>query len=170
VGGASLISKVYFPRIIVPLASTASFLLDFLIGLTILAGGMAAYGVVPTTTILLLPLFSIMAFLCGFAIVLWLSALNVRYRDIRYAVPFILQLLLFASPLGYSASEVSGLARWAFAVNPVTGIAEGFRWAALGLPRPPLVYLIVPTIGTAVLFVTGLLYFRSTEHTFADIV
>lgn len=170
VGGASLISKVYFPRIIVPLASTASFLLDFLIGLAILAGAMAIYGVVPTATILLLPLFSIMAFLCGFAIVLWLSALNVRYRDIRYAVPFLLQLLLFASPLGYSAGDVSGPTRWFFAINPVTGIAEGFRWAALGLSPPPLVYLIVPTIGTAVLFVTGLLYFRNTEHTFADIV
>lgn len=170
VGGGSLISKVYFPRIIVPLASTASFLLDFAIGLAILAGGMAVYGVVPSATILLVPLFSIMAFLCGFAIVLWLSALNVRYRDIRYAVPFLLQLLLFASPLGYSAEDVSGLARWAFAVNPVTGIAEGFRWAALGLPRPPLEYLIVPTIGTVVLLVTGLLYFRGTERTFADIV
>jgi lipopolysaccharide transport system permease protein len=170
VGGASLISKIYFPRIIVPLASAASFLLDFLIGMVILAGAMAVYGVVPTVTILLLPLFSIMAFVCGFAIVLWLSALNVKYRDIRYAVPFLLQLLLFASPLGYSARDVTGLARWAFAVNPVTGIAEGFRWAALGLPPPPVVYLVVPTVGAVLLLVTGLLYFRNTERTFADIV
>jgi lipopolysaccharide transport system permease protein len=170
VGGASLISKVYFPRIIVPLASAASFLLDFLIGLAILGVAMAVYAVVPGWSIVLLPIFSVMAFVCGFAIVVWLSALNVRYRDIRYAVPFLLQLLLFASPLGYSAEKVTGLARWAFALNPVTGIAEGFRWAVLGLPRPPLLYLVVPTLLTMILLVTGLAYFGRTERTFADIV
>jgi lipopolysaccharide transport system permease protein len=170
VAGAAVISKVYFPRMIVPLAAAASFLLDFLIGLVILAIAMALYRVTPSAAIVLLPLFSLMAFLCGFSIVLWLAALNVRYRDIRYAVPFLLQLLLFASPLGYSARNVGGLGRWAFALNPVTGIAEGFRWAALGVPRPPLIYLIVPTVGTAVFLVSGLIYFRKTERTFADIV
>lgn len=170
VGGAAVISKVYFPRLIVPLAAAASFLLDFLIGLAILAIAIAYYGVTPSAAIVLLPFFSLMAFLCGFSIVLWLSSLNVKYRDIRYAVPFLLQLLLFASPLGYSARNVEGAGKWAFALNPVTGIAEGFRWAALGVPPPPLIYLVVPTVGTAVLFVTGLLYFRKTERTFADIV
>jgi lipopolysaccharide transport system permease protein len=170
VGGAGLISKVYFPRMIVPLSASASFLLDFLIGVAILAVAIVLYGVTPSAAIVFLPLFSLMAFLCGFSIVLWLSALNVRYRDIRYAVPFLLQFLLFASPLGYSAAKVEGAGRWAFALNPVTGIAEGFRWAALGVPRPPLLYLIVPTIGTAVLLVSGLLYFHKTERTFADIV
>jgi len=170
VGGASIISKVYFPRIIVPLASAASFLLDFVIGMAILAVMMVYYGVALTPTILLLPVFSVMAFLSSFAVGLWLSALNVKYRDIRYAVPFVLQLLLFASPLGYSATDVHGLARVAFAVNPVTGIAEGFRWVVLGLPRPPAVLLIVPTVGAAALLLAGLLYFRNTERTFADIV
>jgi lipopolysaccharide transport system permease protein len=170
VGGAAMISKVYFPRMIVPLAAAASFLLDFVIGLAILAIAIVYYGRTPSAAIVLLPLFALMAFLCAFSIVLWLSALNVRYRDIRYAVPFLLQLLLFASPLGYSTRNVEGIGKWAFALNPVTGIAEGFRWAALGVPRPSLIYLIVPTVGTAVLLVSGLLYFRKTERTFADIV
>lgn len=170
VGGGGLISKVYFPRIVVPLASAGSFLLDFAIGLVLLVGMMVYYGVTPTLSILFLPVFSAMAFLCSFAVGLWLSALNVKYRDIRYAVPFLLQLLLFASPLGYSAKEIHGVARVAFALNPVTGIAEGFRWAVLGLPQPPLVFLLVPTLGTAALLITGLLYFRNTERTFADIV
>ena len=111
-----------------------------------------------------------MAFLCSLAVGLLLSALNVKYRDIRYAVPFLLQLLLFASPLGYSAQDIRGVARIAYAVNPVTAIAEGFRWAVLGLPRPPLVFLIVPTVGTAILVITGLLYFHRTERGFADIL
>ena len=170
VGGGGLISKVYFPRIVVPLASAGSFLLDFAIGLILLAGMMVYFGVTPTLSILLLPVFSAMAFVCSFAVGLWLSALNVKYRDIRYAVPFLLQVLVFASPLGYSAKEIHGLARLAFALNPVTGIAEGFRWALLGVPQPPLVYLLVPTLGTAALLITGLLYFRKTERTFADIV
>ena len=170
VGGSSLISKVYFPRIIVPLASATSFLLDFAIGMALLAVMMMYYAVTPPPTILLLPVFSAMAFLCPFAIALWLSALNVKYRDIRYVVPFLLQLLLFASPLGYSVADVHGWAKVAFAINPVTGIAEGFRWVVLGLPQPPLVFLISPTLGTAALLVTGLLYFRQSERKFADIV
>jgi lipopolysaccharide transport system permease protein len=170
VGGASLISKVYFPRIIVPVASATSFLLDFFIGMGILTIMMAIYTVAPSPAILLLPVFVIMAFLSSLAVGLWLAALNVKYRDIRYAVPFLLQLLLFASPLGYSAEEIRGAARIAYAINPVTGIAEGFRWTVLGLPQPALAFLIVPTLGTAVLLVSGLVYFRRTERTFADIV
>jgi lipopolysaccharide transport system permease protein len=170
VGGSSVISKVYFPRIIVPLASAASFLLDFAIGMVILAVLMIYYGVTPSPAILLLPVISVIAFLCSFAVGLWLSALNVKYRDVRYAVPFLLQVLLFASPLGYSATGFHGWARIACAVNPVTGIAEGFRWVVLGLPQPPAIFLIVPTLGAATLLVTGLLYFRNTERTFADLV
>jgi lipopolysaccharide transport system permease protein len=170
VGGSSLISKVYFPRIVVPLSSAASFLLDFAIGMALLAVMMMYYAVTPSPTILLLPIFSAMAFLCPFAIGLWLSAVNVKYRDVRYVVPFLLQLLLFASPLGYSVADVHGWAKVAFAINPVTGIAEGFRWIVLGLPQPPLVFLISPTLGTAALLVTGLLYFRQSERKFADIV
>jgi lipopolysaccharide transport system permease protein len=170
VGGAGLISKVYFPRIIVPVASAASFLLDFAIGMVILAVMMVLYQVYPSTTVVLLPLFSAMAFLSSLAVGLWLSALNVKYRDIRYVVPFVLQVLLFASPLGYSADEIGGVARIAYAINPVTSIAEGFRWTALGLPRPSVLFLIVPTAVAVVLLVTGLLYFRATERSFADVI
>ena len=169
-GGGNLISKVYFPRAIVPFASAGSFLLDFAIGLVLLGIMLIYYSVVPSIAILLLPLFSVMAFLSAFAFGLWFSALNVRYRDVRYVVPFLLQFLLFASPLAYSATEIQGPARILYAVNPVTGIAEGFRWAVLGLPPPPLVYLIVPTIGALALLVTGLLYFHKTERSFADVV
>jgi len=170
VGGASLISKVYFPRIIVPLASAASFLLDFAIGLALLAVMLVYYAVTPSIAILLLPFFSAMAFLCAFAIGVWLSALNVRYRDVRYVVPFLLQILLFLSPLGYPVTEIHGFARILYAINPVTGIAEGFRWVVLDLPPPPWVYLIVPTLGTFVLLVTGALYFRKSERSFADLI
>ncbi len=169
VGGSSLVSKVYFPRIIVPLASAASFLLDFVIGLAVLAVMMMYYRYSPSPTILLLPVFSLMAFLASYAVGLWLSALNVKYRDIRYAVPFLLQLLLFASPLGYSGAGTHGWAKVALAVNPVTGIAAGFRWAVLGT-QPSLVFLIVPTSVAAILLVTGLLYFRNTERSFADLI
>ena len=170
VGGANLVSKVYFPRIIVPLASAASFLLDFAIGLVLLALMMIYYAIAPSIALLLLPFFSAMAFLSAFAVGLWLSALNVRYRDIRYAVPFLLQFLLFASPLGYPVTEIHGPARILYAINPVTGIAEGFRWVVLGLAPPPLVYLIGPTLGTFVLLVTGILYFRKSERSFADLI
>jgi homopolymeric O-antigen transport system permease protein len=171
VGGANLISKVYFPRIIVPFASAVSFLSDFAIGLALLVIFLVFYGVVPPTPeILLLPFFSLMALLSAFAMGIWLSALNVKYRDIRYAVPFLLQLLVFASPLGYPVTEIQGPARIFYAINPVTGIAEGFRWVVLGLDPPPLVFLIVPTIGTFVLLITGVLYFRRSERIFADLI
>jgi lipopolysaccharide transport system permease protein len=170
VTGSNLISKVYFPRIIAPLASTGSFLLDFAIGLGLLAIMMLYYAVTPSLAILLLPVFSAIAYLSSFAVALWLSALNVKYRDIRYVVPFILQVLLFASPLAYSATDIHGPARILYAINPVTGIAEGFRWVVLGLPPPPAVYLIGPTLGTTALLVTGLLYFRKAERTFADLL
>ena len=165
-----LISKVYFPRIIVPLASAASFLLDFAIGLVLLAVMLVYYAVTPSIAILLLPFFSAMAFVSAFAVGMWLSALNVRYRDVRYVVPFLLQLLLFASPLGYPVTDIHGFARILYALNPVTGFAEGFRWTVLGLPQPPLMFLIVPTLVTFVLLVTGLVYFRKTERSFADVV
>ena len=136
----------------------------------LLAIMMAFYSVTPSMTILLLPAFSAMAFLSAFAVGVWLSALNVRYRDIRYAVPFLLQLLLFASPLGYPVSEIQGPARILYAINPVTGIAEGFRWVVLGLPPPSAIFLVVPTVGTFVLLITGVLYFRKREQSFADLV
>ena len=129
-----LISKVYFPRIIVPLGSAASFLLDFAIGLVLLAVMLVYYAVTPSVAILLLPFFSAMAFMSALAVGVWLSALNVRYRDVRYVIPFLLQVLLFLSPLGYSVTDIHGPARVLYALNPVTGFAEGFRWVVLGLP------------------------------------
>jgi lipopolysaccharide transport system permease protein len=170
VSGANLVSKVYFPRIIVPLASAASFLVDFAIGMIILIVMMIYFGVTPPSSVVYLPLLTMMAFLSSFAVGVWLSALNVRYRDVRYAVPFLLQLLVFASPLGYSATDIQGWARLAFALNPVTGIAEGFRWSLLGTPRPPTLFLVVPTVGAAVFLITSLFYFRQTERTFADLI
>ena len=169
-GGAGLISKVYFPRLIVPLASAGSFLLDFAIGLVLLAVMLVYYSVTPSIAILLLPFFSVMAFVSAFAVGMWLSALNVRYRDVRYVVPFLLQVLLFASPLGYPVTDIHGPARILYAINPVTGFAEGFRWTVLGLPQPPLVFLIIPTLVTFVLLLTGLVYFGKTERSFADVV
>lgn len=169
-GGASLISKVYFPRLIVPLASAGSFLLDFAIGLALLAVMLVYYAVTPSIAILFLPFFSAMSFVSAFAVGMWLSALNVRYRDVRYVVPFLLQVLLFASPLGYPVTDIHGFVRILYALNPVTGFAEGFRWSVLGLPQPPLMFLIVPTLVAFFLLLTGLVYFRKTERSFADVV
>lgn len=170
VGGANLVSKVYFPRIVMPVAASLSFLLDFAIGLVVLIVMMVYYSVTPSLAILWFPLLTLLAFASALAVGVWLAALNVRYRDIRYAVPFLLQFLIFASPLGYSATEIQGLARILYAINPVTGVAEGFRWSLLGVPAPPLVFLVVPTVGTIVLLLTGLFYFRNTERTFADLI
>jgi lipopolysaccharide transport system permease protein len=169
VGNVNLITKVYFPRLVIPLASTFSGLLDFAIAFVVLLGMMLFFGISPTVAVTLLPLFVMLALVSALGAGLWLSALNVRYRDIRYTVPFLTQLWLFATPVVYPSSLLSEPWRTLYGLNPMAGVVEGFRWALLG--SQPSVNMIVVSIATAILLIlTGVCYFQRMEDTFADII
>jgi len=170
VASQNLISKVYFPRVLVPLSSIASALLDFAVALGVLGILMAVYGVAPHWPILLLPLFVLLVVITSLAVGLWLSALNVEYRDVRYVIPFLTQLWMLASPVGYSSSEVSGAWLTLYGLNPMAGVIEGFRWALLGTAPPAVGMMLASTSIMVVLLVSGLLYFRRVEETFADVI
>ncbi len=167
-----LITKVYFPRLIVPLAPILAALVDFGIGLGLLLVVMLGYGLVPTMAVLVLPLFVLFAVLAALSVALWLAALNAMYRDVRYAIPMIVQCWMFVSPVIY-ATERLHLPPWALAVyglNPMVGVIEGFRWALLGAPAPSAPLLLASTSAVVVLLIGGLFYFRRMERTFADLV
>jgi lipopolysaccharide transport system permease protein len=171
VNNPNLISKVYCPRLVIPLASVLSWIPDVFIALVVLIGLMALYGIPPAVTMVFLPLFIVLGLLTAIAAGVWLSALNVAYRDIRYVVPFFLQLGLFLAPVTYPATLIgSSTLRLLFGLNPMTGVVEGFRWAVLA--RGPAPWSSVgESIATAVIvLVTGLIYFRRVEQFFADII
>lgn len=170
VGSASLLSKVYFPRLIIPLASVTASLVDFAVALGALFALMAWYGHVPPVQVVMLPLFVLAALVTALGVGLWTSALNVRYRDVQYVLPFAMQFLLFASPIAYSTEVVpAGVSRTLYALNPLVGIVQGFRWALLGTAPPDA--LIWPSLAAAaLLLVSGLFFFRRMEATFADVV
>jgi len=171
IGNANLISKVYFPRLIVPAGSVITSFVDFLITLGLMAGMMIWYGFLPDWRLLTLPLFVALAFGSAFGAGLWLCALNVRYRDFRYIVPFIVQFGLYISPVGFSSNIVPESLRLIYACNPMVGVIDGFRWALLR-GQSPLggSALIASTLITSVLCLSGIWYFRRTEKTFADII
>jgi lipopolysaccharide transport system permease protein len=171
VTGSNLITKVYFPRIAIPLASVVAGVVDFGLAFLILIGMMFFYGIVPTSAVWTLPLFLLLALITALGVGLWLSALNVSYRDVGYVTPFLVQAWLYASPVVYSTSIIpEGWARIAYGVNPMAGVVQGFRWAILGGEAPPTALLAL-SVGVALLFlITGMLYFRRTERTFADVV
>jgi len=170
----SMITKVYFPRLIIPLSSVLGGVLDFLISFTVLIGMMLYWGVAPTTNLFALPLIVILALLTALGVGLWLSALNVLYRDVGYILPVMTQLLLFISPVGYSSSSVSPQWQVLYALNPMVGVIESFRWAVLGtVPSQGLALSTIVAISTSVallILVTGLFYFRRMEKSFADMV
>ena len=164
-----MLTKVYFPRALLPLASVIAGLLDLAIAVVVLFGLLAVYGLRPSTNLWALPAFVVLAALTAFAVGLWLSALNVRYRDVRHAVPFLVQFWLFVTPVAYASSLVPLRWRGWYGLNPMVGVVDGFRWALLGRPDLP-VPALVSTAVVLVLLVGGLSYFRRTEHTFADII
>jgi len=170
VGSAGLLTKVYFPRLIVPLAASLATLADFLVSFVVLIGLLAWYRVAPTPAILALPLFLAIALATSLGAGLWFAALNVKYRDVQYVLPFVTQLWLFASPVAYSATLIhSPLGRAIYALNPMTGVIQGFRWALLGAPAPGL--LLAPSLlVAAALLVSGLFFFKRMEDTFADVI
>lgn len=171
IGNTSLISKVYFPRLIIPLASVATSFVDFLITLVILAALMGWYGMTPATPMLALPLFVLLAALLSLGLGLLLGALSVQYRDFRYVVPFLVQLGLFVSPIAFASSQVPERWRTAYGLNPLVGIIDGFRWSILGgrTPLEPLFVLTSVTI-TASCLGLGVWYFRRMERGFADVL
>ncbi len=169
VGSGGLITKVYFPRLIVPVSSVLSGLVDFAFAFLVLIGMMIFYGYAPTIYIILLPLFLLLALTTALGVGLWLSALNVKYRDVRYLIPFLTQFWLFATPVVYPSSLLSEPWRTIYGLNPMVGVVEGFRWALLG-DKPPELMILASVIVSIILLVSGVIYFRHTEDTFADLI
>ncbi len=170
VSSANLITKVYFPRLIIPASASLAGLLDFFIAMVVLGGLMVYYQFLPGLGLLLVPLLVLLTFLCAVGVGLWLSALNVQFRDIRYVIPFMIQLWMFVSPVIYPVSMVEGKYQWLLALNPMGGVIKAYRasllshipidWSLLGISAAIIVLL----------FLSGLYYFRKIEKTFADVV
>ncbi len=171
IGSASIISKVYFPRLIIPASSILSGIVDFAISFIMLVGLMLWYHVEFRINLLLLPLFLLLAFSAAFGVGLWLSALNVKYRDIKYVVPFLVSMGMFISPVGYMSSVVPDRWRFLYSMNPMVGVIDGFRWCILGPSFEPYWYgFWASAVVVFILLISGVYYFRSTEKTFADII
>lgn len=171
ISNSNLISKVYFPRLIVPTSSVIVSFVDFLVSGIILLGLMAWYNFVPDWRILTLPLFTLIAFAASMGIGLWLAALNVKYRDFRYIVPFLTQFGLYISPVGFTSNIVPEKWRLLYSLNPMVGVIDGFRWAILG--KESNIYWAgfgLSMVLVALLLSTGIWYFRKTERTFADVI
>lgn len=165
-----MITKIYFPRLLLPMAAVLAGLVDFAIAFTILIGMLFWYGLAPSATILTVPFFILLATLTAFGVSVWLSALNVQYRDVRYVTTFLIQFWLFATPIAYPSSLVPEQWRWLYGLNPMVGVVEGFRWALLGHTALPAGLLFGSLLAVLAILVGGLYYFRRMEETFADVV
>ncbi len=165
-----LLTKVYFPRLLIPLSPVLSGLVDFGISLLLLLGMMLYFGVAPGAAIVLLPVFILFALMSAMAVGLWLAALNAVYRDVRYTIPFLSQFWLFATPIAYPISIVPAEWQWVYGLNPMVGVVEGFRWSLLGAAEPPWPAMVVSFAVVCIMFLGGLFYFRRMEKTFADVV
>ena len=170
VSNANLVSKVYFPRLVIPISGAIAPLVDFVISFVILLGMMVWYGIAPTWGVLALPLFTLLAVVTAVAVSLYLAALNVKYRDVGHAIPFLVQFWMYASPVVYSVSIIPEKWRLLYSLNPMVGVIEGFRWALLGKEQPDFAVMAMSTIVVAILLVGGLVYFKRTERVFADII
>ena len=176
VASSNLIKKVYFPRLIVPASAILAGVLDFVVAFVVLIGLMAYYGIWPSAAILYLPLLLILVLAIALGVGVWLSALNVEYRDVRYVVPFFIQLWLFVTPVIYPASKVVaklqsiGVPPWLYGLNPMAGVVEGFRWALLGRTAVPASLIVASAVVAVLIVVSGAFYFRRMEKTFADLV
>ena len=170
VGNAHLITKVYFPRLIVPVATILSGVIDFVLAFGVLLVMMVSYHLTPAVTAVWLPLFLLLALVASLGTGLWLSAMNVQFRDVRYTVPFLTQFWLFATPIAYPSSLLHEPWRTLFGLNPMVGAVEGFRWALFGTTAAPVAVVAMSSATALIVLVTGALYFRRMERTFADIV
>lgn len=170
VGSSNLLKKVYFPRLAIPIATVLSEVVDFILAFSVLLAMMVYFGVAPTINILYLPLFLLLALITSLGVGLWLSALNVQFRDVRYVIPFITQFWMFATPIAYPSSLLSEPWRTIYGINPMVGVVEGFRWALLGTSTRPGPIVGVSALAAVLLLVGGAFYFRRMEKTFADVV
>jgi lipopolysaccharide transport system permease protein len=170
VGSANLITKVYFPRMVIPISSIFSGALDFVLAFIVLLGMMAFYGTFPTANIFWLPFLLFLAFVTALGVGMWLSALNVQFRDVRYTLPFLTQLWLFATPIAYPSSLLAEPWRTIYGINPMVGVIEGFRWALLGTQTAPGPIVVVSSLASVVILIGGAFYFRRMEKSFADVV
>jgi lipopolysaccharide transport system permease protein len=170
VGSSNLITKVYFPRLVVPLAAVLSGIVDFLIAFLVLLGMMFFFGIVPTLNVVWLPLFFLLALMTSLGVGLWFAALNVEFRDVRYVITFVTQLWLFATPIAYPSSMLPEPWRTIYGLNPMAGVVEGFRWALLGTNSAPGPIIAVSSTVAVLILVSGAFYFRRMERTFADFV
>jgi lipopolysaccharide transport system permease protein len=170
VGSANLIRKVYFPRLLVPVAAVLPGAVDFCLAFVVLLGMMLFYGIMPTINVVWLPLLLLLALITALGAGLWLSALNVQFRDIRYAVPFVINAWMFATPIAYPSSLLDEPWRTLYGINPMAGVVEGFRWALLGTDTAPGPMVFVSALVAGLLLLSGLWYFRRMEATFADVV
>ena len=174
IGSATLITKVYFPRLVIPISAVLGGLVDFAVACAILILMMAYYGIWPNAAIVFLPLLLLLGTAAAMGVGIWLAALSVEYRDVRYVVPFFVQMWLFITPVIYPASKVTeklhqmGLPTWIYGLNPMAGVVEGFRWALLGTGSRPGAMLLTSTAVTIVLLTSAAFYFRRLERTFAD--
>ena len=170
VANSHMITKIYFPRMILPLSSVMAGVVDFLIAFVVLLGMMVFFNIIPTINILALPFFLLMALITAVGVGLWLSALNVLFRDINYVLPFLTQFWMYLTPVAYPSSMIPSEWQIIYALNPMTGVVEGFRWALLGTGQPPGIMTLVSSITAVVLLISGMFYFRRMERLFADMV
>ena len=165
-----LIRKVYFPRLVIPLAAAISPLLDLIVGFVVLLAMMIAFGVAPTWRLLFVPPLAVMAGLLALSVSMWLGPINVRFRDVKHTLPFLLQIWMYASPVVYSFSMVPQQWKWAYSLNPMVGVIEGFRWAVLGQGSPDPVAMGIGGALTLLVLFSGLIFFRRMERSFADLI
>jgi len=170
VGSANLITKVYFPRLVIPIAAVLAGIVDFLLAFVVLLGILVYFGRFPTVAVIWLPLLILLAFITSLGVGLWLTALNVQFRDVRYSLSFLIQAWMFATPIVYPSSYLAEPWRTIYGINPMAGVVEGFRWALLGTNTMPGPMIMVSTLISLTLLVSGIIYFRHMENTFADVV
>jgi len=170
VASANLIKKVYFPRLVVPISSVISGVVDFVLAFVVLLGMMLYFGIVPTWNVVWLPLLLLLALVTSLGVGLWLTAMNVQFRDVRYAAPFLVQAWMFATPIAYPSSLLDEPWRTLYGINPMAGVVEGFRWALLGIETRPGPIVLVSALVAVGLLISGAFYFRRMEKTFADVV
>ena len=170
IASANLLKKVYFPRLAIPIATVLAGVVDFILAFLVLLLLIVYYRMTPTINIVWTPLFLALAFITSLGVGLWMSALNVKYRDVRYVIPFLIQIWLFATPVAYPSSLLSQPWRTIYGLNPMVGVVEGFRWALLGTATAPGLMFVASSVAALLILVTGAFYFRYMEKTFADVV
>jgi homopolymeric O-antigen transport system permease protein len=170
VGSANLIQKIYFPRLAIPVSTVCAGMVDFALAFCVLVILSLSYGIRPTVNVLWLPVFVALALVTALGVGLWLAAFNVKYRDVKYVVPFITQVWMFATPIAYPSSLLSGKWRLIYGLNPMAGVVEAFRWALLGAKTAPTGMIAISWLAAIVILVSGAYYFRRMEKTFADVV